>query len=649
MIDDDILEFLGGEPSETAIGSDKLIGYNGTTFNNYRVDPVEVKGAANVVKYIIGDRSKLGRNPVINASFLVTAGNVVIQNLDIVPDVATCASPTEGLRGSTNPVTDLPRYYTAAGTAVADNAPVNTLTKRGWVCTTAADYAGVVVRGANTQLDMYDVNVDMSKAASLASGSLNAQSELRNVDPADGARSNPRHAVLVNAGFAYLDNVGIVNDKGRNALSARSDRVQIEGGDFSAAVFSMVIPVNIATTTGEKFELDSTLTKPTTDAVYGGTAYSPVYNVNPIDMTDEDPLTGDPYAATYAVGGAFGGVYPRTDSTEFFHETGDINDLLERIYSVITGSSLAINLPDLATPSAIGEYFDTLGGIKTAMDAKSVLGSKITLPDITTVTKQEEKNETQRLKDAIADIDKFKITGNSTTSLLKKASASTDPEAVVVKNVRELKAAFPYLAGALETVAMYDAIEVLLVGDLGDYLMNNEFDLTKALSTKTSGCSEDDGDDAWAKCKALGFVAEIVKSQLGDELSVVDAGAIAEQDAKDEINAVMVAVPEFAKPAQFTWSYGYEYDFAYKYSIEYDYGVTFNFKAGELKYKNPFYESGDPLNSEPAFLTNKNAISYKITWEGDAPIVVQDSAEESGTTPVDKRFEDTDELIEWLK
>jgi hypothetical protein len=187
IIEDDILDFFAGIdviPSSTEVprgNVDGLMAFWSTEtdgeitnagFARYLVDPLVINNAGTADRpiFIQGVRKADGTNPRINASLVIEGNsNVIFDFVDIVPSVAVCT-------GTLTTLTAAQRIVIGNNLGNSVNTPEGTITLyRGetYVHPTAYHcgsvrqaFAGVVVR-ANSAVEFYDSNIDMSRAADL--------------------------------------------------------------------------------------------------------------------------------------------------------------------------------------------------------------------------------------------------------------------------------------------------------------------------------------------------------------------------------------------------------------------------------------------------------------------------------------------------
>jgi hypothetical protein len=296
VIEDDIFDFYTGNdyiPYSTDVPKgnvDALVVYDSeedrfegsrgqvdrTWFRSYLVDPLVIDGVGDSRNPVViqGVQRADGTNPRINASVIVRGNsNIVIQDLDIVPSIAVCTywanltenEPIIGSRTGVNVATPDGTIRIFSRETYEYETPYR--------CVGARRYAGMVVYGAGTVLEMWDSSIDMSRAADLrkANPSIYAgqvdpdyitQSPWLSAQSADhgafgGAGSGaavPHYGLyIVNANDIYLDGTSVINTSGRHGVYAPAsvtDRVGIYGGSFSGAVNAIVFayPVHPSTT-----------------------------------------------------------------------------------------------------------------------------------------------------------------------------------------------------------------------------------------------------------------------------------------------------------------------------------------------------------------------------------------------------------------
>ena len=272
-----ILDFYDGYPVEGASvfaeGDDTRVenllkvAETSGRFAYYIVDPLVVNNTTGRDLYIVGVPNDEGKNPKINASFVIKGGKVGVQNLDIVPDIAVCS---DGLVFDRD-LNDVPQ---AAG----------------WVCQdNAVQYAGLVVT-TGAAFGLFDSAIDMTYAAGLTNGQgIKAQAPTSFLNEAASDLAKPLAAAYLKPGngSAVIDTVDIITDGLYGLLAPELDggNVQIDGGEYTANGYSMVLnPVIVGVTADvngihivDDIKLDtiklgtytlSQVTVPTDDSVY---------------------------------------------------------------------------------------------------------------------------------------------------------------------------------------------------------------------------------------------------------------------------------------------------------------------------------------------------------------------------------------------
>jgi len=311
LITEDILDFYPGivEVSTFAAKADEVFVTNEAgAFLLYVVDPLYLN---NVTKEIIGAKAD-GTNAKINGSVFINGGNVIIQNLDIVPDVAVCAD-----------FTGVPNIASLSDSKYACPA-------------SEQKYAGLIVKN-NAWVEIYDSLIDVSNAAPLVSGTMKAQSV-----------TDPLYGVLAeldddSKDYLYLDGTDIVNSGkyGLFATNIKGRMLQIAGGEFTAAEKSMVLTVedvlegSLVDVTDTVIDLKNPAT-PAGNRIPLGTVKLAAYNVIDRDVASED---GD------------------LD----FVGLGDLLGVLDSIKNTTITSRAAIDFWKLTTPGGIDEVIGSAG------------------------------------------------------------------------------------------------------------------------------------------------------------------------------------------------------------------------------------------------------------------------------------------------
>jgi len=245
VIKDDIDDFYPGKKVsglDIEIAPDSPLAYStpgAIAFEYYNVDPLVFdytginKTMGSDVQFIVGEPKANGSNPKINASLIIQNGaKVVIQNVDIVPDVAVCKET-----------------FSLTGSAIRIGDPIGFCGDGGVL----DEYAGVVIKG-KAWLEMYDVTIDVSNAAAL-SATVGDEELFAQVDE----ESAPLYGLYseLNDGdpdnYLYLDDVKAFNENGKYGLAmdlkeANADfyTIQIIGGDYSADEASIYLNVTDA-------------------------------------------------------------------------------------------------------------------------------------------------------------------------------------------------------------------------------------------------------------------------------------------------------------------------------------------------------------------------------------------------------------------
>jgi len=356
IIEDDIDLFydgsLLGELSIAEAGDkvNNVLGYRvtGAAFSHYIVDPLIIDVqyglfSGNDPVSIVGIPKSDGRNPKINGSVYIGGPNyggsyVVIQNLDIVPDIPVCVGGPDNTKDYKLVAGDIPTYGTVTGAAFAVGDLLNTATD--YTCRRTSppytdEYAGLVV-GSGSWVEVYDSAVDMVNAAEVTRLVGEDDKEVSAQTPVDDENmALALHAVYVDpsADFAYFDEVAVSNTGMYGLImdySTYGDLVQIYGGDFTGADYS--IEFNLGGSGASTATIDLTGAKAVTGDLKLGSLLTP------------NKTTGKGY---YEI--------VQRDATGISGYFDDlISDLDDNVVSstVSTGAIIIIALSDLTTGTA---------------------------------------------------------------------------------------------------------------------------------------------------------------------------------------------------------------------------------------------------------------------------------------------------------
>ena len=628
VIDGNIMDFYTGsdEVVETADGDTRvnnLLGYRASTsaLSYYIVDPIVIENNTGRVQYITGVPVN-GVNPKINASLVIRNGDVRIANLDFEPSIAVCVNGLSDLKN-----VPAGTYYSTTGTAIAIKDMTNGETD--WVCTGEQQYAGIVVE-PNATLDLYESNIDMSKAAGLTrtvgTKAINAQTKAgiaSDKTAYDKYQAEPLSAVYVDYFIygppdrtsAYLYNVGITNE-GRYGLTARDiDNVQIRGGEFEAAGFAMVLDVDTGVSGGDVGAVNLTPAKTAHDLK---SVWTDAYwlrnneDKNTLDITDAALVENTPFLNDFTSGGDVDREGRLDDYLAGLKTYTNANHAVGNIVS-----TSAIYLSELATGSSI-TVFNTAN---TWTDVSPYFGNLI-LSDVTNA----DPDELTAIRAVQAGTFTIATLAGYTTHVGSSCTGLSDVKCVI-KN-------YHALTDALRQMAAFDAMTQALVTD--GAIAAGPAVIKWAADAAENKAAEDGAKVALAEVKK-----EAIKKLKVDE-------AEAEEIAKDKVYAAILENPEF-EGAVIDWAYGYTYGgSSYDYNFTYDYKYTVEF---DLVYGNPLWEytlvpPGDEDEQRLAtwpvkFEAEKKAVKLNLT----APLTTAEYTQKAGNVEI---FADGEELDEWL-
>ena len=554
VIEDHILGFYDGSSEVDSLAAEgdtrvnNLLGYNADTnaFSYYIVDPLVIDVPGGRTQYLTGIKDAAGNNPKINASLLVNSngggGNLVIRNIDFVPGIAVCVNylkKVKGLPGSFNSYLD--------GSDVTSGA-IGFNDATDYVCDRADEYAGVVVM--NGMLDMTDVNIDMTGAAGLTRtvGTVSVYAQDKTTVKGDTVAGNAYRAAPLSAvnaqAFAYLEGVGIVNDGQYGLIVPKNylDIVQVEGGEFAAKAFPLVLYAADVAGSGDSI---GTLVMPTaTGKKSAGTDVlsNKVYPVVKQDVT-ADPSNS---ARMSTIGGFFTALNAGTNENSGWTNIVSTGAMRSTIF-----------LKDLATDGAILSTIADLFDDVVPASITNILGT-------ISITSAEE-DLIDELNPAAAFTFANLISAIQTVHPADNVSAT----GVNVEDLEVLNKYYPAITEAVRRIAKVKAIDTAL----------DQINVTTTVTAKAEAAAEaaaQIGADEWIDNERRKAAASLLKDVLTDvedtvreevyqsilEPPVLTGGAVAYVEAKYDYDFV-------DDTKTYTWEYGYKYTISFD-DIEYD-------------------------------------------------------------------------------
>jgi hypothetical protein len=599
-------------------------------------------------RFISGQPKADGSNPIINASIFVRdTVDVVISNLDIVPSIALCRSfnpelvnalsqtqADAGVRANAGVSTD----WTDAGLAVgslggAAMTTVNAaISPTGYRCIPSAElYAGVVIDSGAASLEMYDSNVDMSKAAGLnrtvagVAGGLNAQAQFNINNPfflpdvITGnfenvpAQNLPLFGVLVNNvsdTFGYFDGTNVENP-GRYGLYAQnSDRVQISGGRFVGANFSLVL--------GDKTSYASVNLNALYDAAYAEDPelVNPFVFVNPKTSIRLGTAGSTPTAIVLPRDG-FEAQNP-IDLDSWFTDASwlDLNN--------ITTSLQALRSDAFGNINAIGTHVN-LGLITNATDWENYYGvAPRTGTGLGAIRSLGTLNQSARPGGA-----------NLTNQTIATTSGGLTQENIgfypgIFNAVEE----YVRLMGTIAVLENTPWVEAPFIGvSVGAYLLGRR---DTALESRINSVTP-----------TLGLLPAEIERRLAPNVTAWLADEIVdtEADAKAKIAPAIFDVPE-VENARVNWNRNYQYQYWYTdtnvvvdYTYSFGVPITFTHPAFDVN----FWMTGGP-NETVTVTTDLAPRVFR-----DVNFTRSNTRNVTGQAmPVGKTLADTEAFIDWL-
>lgn len=623
LIKNDILDFYDGNPlggasvyADDDTREQNLVAYRSKStpangFSYYIVDPLYVDKNSSATRplFIAGDLEATGGvNPKVNASLFINRGYVIVQNVDLVPDIAICSAPTP-VKGVKVKKGEDP-YGSLDGSDLATDDLINEVTD--YICKGPQQYSGVYV-ASGAAFEMYDSTVDTSNAAGLTrmvgSTSVYAQSAANISKPLDSPpssgtyRNNPNWGVNISSGgandVAFFENVNVIN-KGRYAINMpRIEKAYLEGGDYAADVISIAMFGVTTDKEAKRFEVpkDDTTHK-ATDFTHVGNIFTGKYDLL-ASKTDLTELSGASYGLTAIL--------------SFLDDP-----------SITSPVALTINLSQFVTPSALATKFGVLEGL---------------------------------FDDILED---FELTTGEAGRIEKKMGGSLN--SLDTDDLLATTNGYPQLTKAVRALALYGALEQALLADSNATarlfsVTGADIDLGGDVLTKL-GDETTSGTDLYKAInpsagnffttKALATVDALAEKILADEED--DAEAESEEAAREKIDIAIFEVPEFTKKAVTSWTYGYDYDYDYSYNYKYDYNYTVNLT---IVYENPLFDGTSSFEQDEEDIVSV-PVSFKVVKAdnvyGANPVAAKTTAAKPRTKsqPVNKEFADTEELNKWL-
>ena len=610
IIEEDIDDFYDGVLEELSIAEagdrvENIIGYRvtGGAFSHYIVDPLYLdgkKGPAGGPVTIIGKPKADGSNPKINGSVFITNGSyVIIQNLDIVPDIPVCVNGPD-YTGTPLTAAQIPNYGTITGAAFAVGDLLSKPTKYACVTRTPnSEYAGLVVTDGS-HVELYDSKVDMINAAELvrlvedlagAEKELVAQVPDSSRDIDDEDMSLALHGVFVDptAAVAYFDEVAVSNTGkyGLSILDSTAGIVSIAGGEFTGADYSIEFDVGDTGPTPPAPKAKVNLTT-TANRIRGEVSLGTLLTPN--------PDTGKGYYAITSL----------RDVTDSAWSPFYLDDYLtylngEGISEVITDGAIRIALSELSTASAIsGKDYAVDFGIK--------------LNDVTLTPEEADYFVTTA---SLIQGDPVDFTG------LVSADDLLDGDYPKLKEV-----ILDYARYLAVTTAIDDIFIPLPAPGvkLGEWILDrvDNRDLPEASPFTTL---KQDALEARINTAATSALASSPEKKEADA------------KARELANRIFWAAPELGENAVAHWEYDYDVTVDYNVTYVWDYSYTYTFN---VKYENPLYNA---LNDQ--FI--EEAVSYTTNRKSLPSDTDLNSAyTDTPTKDNSLTFESKEELEDWL-